>query len=1522
MATRTFSLIEELNIEQTESWLERLDETITVTEPADVTDRKKVAILLSSIGNTGYNLLKAWCGVIKPNAKQYAELVKLLKDHLCPKPPKTSERFKFYQIKQQSGESLSLYLARIREAATHCEFGDAYDEMISDKFVGGLLNAKTRNSLLNEDKLTTAQAFDKATAKEAAESSSSYLGQNSVNSISRSGYSSNKPQSGASSGKWTKKQYQKSIKPDITCDRCTLKGHSASKCYTKCRYCHKLGHIVANCLKKKTNVRNVNVDEEGVCDSSMDYHSGSGMNYVEVECSQSVCSDELPASSLVCSMKLPASSPVMGYSVPVSSAELPTCTQADVGEFLNTTTVFTSPVRGEPASPAAPSCEFAVGSNQLSVNRASTLSVDKASELLVNDSNLSVCDNSELSVNNCCQSSASVSNLINLPDLEINSIVSGSEKPLLNVCINGSLVPMELDTGAAVSCISKNHLDSLKLNCRLEPSSRNLNVANGESVQAVSIAKVDVKFRDSTHELILHVIDGKFPTLFGREWIRAFFGDSWLSKLVGDTVYQLKVRANEREQFVAAVKQSKVFEPGVGLVKGYEAALDLKLDSKPKFCKARPVPFALKDKVAETLDKGEADGILERVDFSEFASPAVPVLKDDLTVRVCGDYKSTLNPCIDTKVYPLPTVEDCFSEMIGGDLFSKIDIKQAYNNIPLRASDRSLTTMNTHKGLYQWTRLPYGVSSSSAIFQSIMDRVLVGLKGVVCRVDDILITAPTDELHMSRVREVIKRLENAGFKCKLEKTEFMQESVIYLGHRVSREGIHPCQNKVETLISAPYPKNQSELISFLGAINYYSRYLPNLATLIEPLNALRGQKATWKFGPEEKASFDKLKALLASDQVLAFYDPKLPIKIDTDASPVGLGVVMSHVYQDGSEKPVEFHSRTLTEAERKYSQIEKEALAIVWGVQKLHRYVYARPFSLVTDHKPLLFLFHEHKRIPEMAISRIQRWAIILASYQYSIQYRSTEKHYNADVCSRFPLKQSTHDPVEVEINDVASVSVFSLCEDMPLLNSTLIARYTRTDPILSKVMMYVQEGWPQNFGKKSGNVSDEKKETSDTMNKYDQRKESGNVSEEKKETSDTMNQYYQRRFELSVEQNCLLWGARVVIPGKLRENILDLLHCTHLGSCSMKALGRGYVWWPNMNEEIERVARGCQTCQLNQPSPAKAVPHPWTAPTAPWERIHLDFCLFNGCNWLVVIDAYSKWVEVVNMRDNTKAGNLIRKLREIFSRMGLPLVCVSDNGSQLVSQEVELFLTRNGIKHITIAYYKAQSNGAAEVLVKTFKSAMKKMMETNKDLDHCLNSWLLLHRNTPHSSTGVSPTVLMFGRKTRTMLSLVNPLSCKSKVQTDHLKKEQAVLNSRERSFQEGDKVLYRDGRNQSWEPGTVRAKNGSIMYDIDTESAGVQRKHLDQLAARYEASQGSLLVEGTAVERSAVESQHFEPSLPSPDKVVVAQKSDNLSEIVPKARPVECEVINKPKPVAVRSSSRKVKPIERTNYSKLGGP
>lgn len=525
MATRNGYQIEELTTDDTNSWLERLSEMILVNEPDDVVDRKKVAILLSNIGPKGYNLLKAWCGTDLPNTKSFAVLNKLLRDHLCPKPPKTSERYKFYQIAQRQGETLGMFLARVREAALYCEFGDFYDNMIADRFIGGLMNHKTRNALLNtEAALTSVQAFEKATAKEAAETSATMLGSNSVN------YVGNKHQSD-SRVKWTgggkrpKKTQSTSTSSSVAvCSKCTLKGHTAQNCYTKCRYCKKQGHIVANCMKKNGtgNRRTHTVD---VNDSSVEYQTGSGMYYVEAIARES-CNVEGKLS---------------------------------VGEL-----------------------------HQLNCTNSSNLD-----ELNINGFNIS-------------------EKLINSSHLKVNKVnnnldYNGLGKPMVNVVLNNSSVEMELDTGAAVSCMNKSTFVSLKLKSELRPSSKILNMASGQSVSDVSTARVTVKYRGSEHDLLLYVVDGLFPTLFGREWIRVFFGESWLNKFVGDNIHQLRVRKAEHESFVAEIKTSRVFEPGLGEVQGYEACLDLKIGSRPKFCKARPVPFAVKEKMGDTLDKSERE---------------------------------------------------------------------------------------------------------------------------------------------------------------------------------------------------------------------------------------------------------------------------------------------------------------------------------------------------------------------------------------------------------------------------------------------------------------------------------------------------------------------------------------------------------------------------------------------------------------------------------------------------------------------------------------------------------------------------------------------------------------------------------------------------------------------------------------------------------------------------------------------------------------------------------------------------
>ena len=228
----------------------------------------------------------------------------------------------------------------------------------------------------------------------------------------------------------------------------------------------------------------------------------------------------------------------------------------------------------------------------------------------------------------------------------------------------------------------------------------------------------------------------------------------------------------------------------------------------------------------------------------------------------------------------------------------------------------------------------------------------------------------------------------------------MAESVEYLGHRIDKNGLHPTKEKVQAVCDAPSPKNVSELKAYLGLLTYYSKFLPNLATLLAPLYQLLQSGTSWKWSSEEERAFENSKKLLVSSQVLAHFDSELPLVLACDASPYGLGAVLAHKYPDGSEHPIGYASRSLSSAERNYSQLEREGLACVFGVKRFHSYLYGHSFSLYTDHKPLEGLFHEKKAIPAQASSRIQRWALTLAMYEYHLEHKKGSEHANADESS------------------------------------------------------------------------------------------------------------------------------------------------------------------------------------------------------------------------------------------------------------------------------------------------------------------------------------------------------------------------------------------------------------------------------------------------------------------------------------------------------------------------------------------
>ena len=974
------------------------------------------------------------------------------------------------------------------------------------------------------------------------------------------------------------------------------------------------------------------------------------------------------------------------------------------------------------------------------------------------------------------------------PEVEEFTMFRVGGKPhepiVVTLSVNGQQLPMEVDTGAAVSVISSTTRANLFHSCPLSSTSTILTTYTGDRIPVVGEMKVEVSYGEQNAKLSLYVVEGQGPSLMGRDWIRQIRLD-W--KSIGMVSLTSKTEA-------LLDKYAEVFEEGLGTINTFEASLSVKPECKPRFHKARPVPFALKPAIERELDRLEEAGIIQKVAHSLWAAPVVPVPKGDGQIRLCGDYKVTINPELEIDQYPLPKPEELFAKLAGGKRFTKIDLTHAYQQMILEESSRKFVTINTHRGLYQLTRLPFGVASAPALFQRVMDTMLQGIDKTICYIDDILVTGSTVEEHLQNLESVLKRLKQYGIRAKRAKCSFMSEKVEYLGHRIDSEGLHTMASKVEAISMAPQPRNVQELRSFLGLLHYYGKFLPGLATLLHPLNHLlkAGQKWTWTKKCTE--AFEAAKKLLVTAPVLAHYDPSLPMKMAGDASAYGIGAVISHVYPDGSERPIAYASRTLTNAEKNYPQIEREALSLVYGIRKFHQYLYGRKFVLVTDHKPLTTLLGPKKSIPPLAAARLQRWALLLSAYTYEIEWKPTREHANADGLSRLPLQG---EKPECQSSTADAAFVIGQVQALPVTAERLETA-TRQDYLLSKVHLYVREGWPSGL-------------------------------------PDEFKPYLNRRQELSTEGDCLMWGNRVVIPQKLRSCIVDELHRGHPGMARMKSVARSYLWWPGLDKELEECVQNCVPCQTVKSAPALAPLHPWVWPSKPWKRVHLDFAgPFMGRMYLIAIDAHSKWPEVIEMTSTTAQKTII-ELRRIFAAYGLPEQVVTDNGPQFVADEFATFMKMNGIKHIRCAPYHPSSNGAVERFVQTFKRAMKAGESDTFPLHQRLSNFLLAYRTTPHATTNRTPSELFIGHTLRTRLDLLRP-TCdrvvdgrQARQKTDHDRR------ARSRELHVGQQVMARNLRQGvPWVAGVIVERLSPLTYLVQVDTGQLWKRHLDHLRVR----------------------------------------------------------------------------------------
>ena len=830
--------------------------------------------------------------------------------------------------------------------------------------------------------------------------------------------------------------------------------------------------------------------------------------------------------------------------------------------------------------------------------------------------------------------------------------ISSRSSPItISLTLNGFPATMELDTGASYSVMGESIFrsimgDSVTIE---DCSDISLRTYMGEVLPLVGKVTVSVAYKSQVVSLPLLIVKGEGAALFGRNWLEHI-------RLDWSAIHSLSSNSDGLHNLLQ--KHQQLFRDELGTLQGVEAVIHVPPHAQPRFYKARPIPYAMKDKVEDELQRLQAAGVISPVEFSDWAAPIVPVVKSDGNIRICGDYSVTVNAVSKLDNYPLPSVDDLFTAMSGGVIFSKLDLKHAYQQLRLSEESKKFTTINTTRGLFQYERLPFGISSAPAIFQRIMESLLNGIPGVAVYIDDVLVTGKNEDDHLQKLDCVMERLKAAGVTLKRSKCIFLTPSVEYLGHVIDKEGLHPSPEKIRAIQDAPAPQNLSELKSFLGLINYYSKFMSNLASLLHPLYKLLQKEAKWEWTGEQISAFNDAKQLLQSSSVLIHFDPSKEIILTCDASSYGLGAVLAHKMEDNSERPIAFTSRTLAPAEKKYSQVEKEGLAIVYAVRKFHQYLYGHHFTIFSDHQPLKYLFSESRQVPAMASSRIQRWALTLGTYEYTIQYRPGTTIANTDALSRLPLEDQ---PADKDIPMPGDVNFLVQQLSVSIVTASQIASWTEKDVIMSRVHHFILHGWPDRCPDSS------------------------------------FQPFYTRRDELSTVDGCILWGAKVVVPTAGRQIVLQQLHDTHPGINRMKSLARSYVWWPGLDADIQSTVQKCDVCQSNKGNPPKAPLHPWEWPSRPWSRLHIDHAgPFHGKLFLIVVDAYSKWIDV-QIVPSTSVEATIAALRPIFSTFGLPQQLVSDNGTGFTSAQFQEFLSQNGVKQILTSPYHPSSNGLAE---------------------------------------------------------------------------------------------------------------------------------------------------------------------------------------------------------------------------------